>query len=562
MNVLAAAKSELRETWSAWDRFWFSPLHPASLGCLRIVAGCMLVYTHLVWGLALGAFFGPDGWQDPLLVATFQKDGAALSLWWLVPPAWLWPFHCACLAVLVCFTLGLWTRLTSILSALIVISYANRVPLATFGLDQINGLLAMYLAIGPCGACFSVDALRRRYRQAMAKMRGEQFVGSVAVSPSSTAQLATRMVQVHMCIMYLAAGLAKLKGEAWWDGNAIWLGAANFEYQSGDLTWLAWHPWIANFLTHATVFWETTFCIFVWRPKLRPLVLLSGILMHLGIGAFLGMWTFGLVMIITYVAFVPPEMVLAAQRQLFAGQPQPDRVIEFGPAWPSRWLAAWRCALSWGETPALRQRATVSPQPRPAESPLLPGEWWRALRARPPASWPFAPLARNDQVCPRHILVMSSRIALLSKLQQLLGSEECFCRTAADVPSACAAMSTLSCQCLILCVHHPEELEEVRALREMCIAAGAQAPVTIAAINKDLIDQIDWKPSIDHRLITPPFSVDELQAEVRAAWAHRAGRRTTVTPSQPANPSAPVSRPKPVRAAASRPMSLQRITRR
>ena len=45
------------------------------------------------------------------------------------------------MVVFALFTLGLFTRVTSILSLLTAVSYANRVPAALFGLDQINIML-------------------------------------------------------------------------------------------------------------------------------------------------------------------------------------------------------------------------------------------------------------------------------------------------------------------------------------------------------------------------------------------------------------------------------------
>ena len=49
---------------------------------------------------------------------------------------------------------------------------------------------------------------------------------------------------------------------------------------------------------------EISFPFIVFQPRLRPAALLSGTLLHLGIGAFFGMWTFGLIMICGYVAFL------------------------------------------------------------------------------------------------------------------------------------------------------------------------------------------------------------------------------------------------------------------
>ena len=113
---------------------------------------------------------------------------------------------------------------------------------ALFGLDQINVMLTLYLAIGPSGAALSLDRW-------LARRRG----GPSAPAASSAANLALRLIQVHMCVIYLFAGISKLQGQSWWTGEAMWRAFANLEYQSLDMTWLAWHPWIVNAMSHASV---------------------------------------------------------------------------------------------------------------------------------------------------------------------------------------------------------------------------------------------------------------------------------------------------------------------
>ena len=62
-------------------------------------------------------------------------------------------------------------------------------------------------------------------------------------------------------------------------------------------------------MTHATVFWELSYCALVWPALTRPWVLLMAIFVHGGIALFLGMPTFGLVMLIGNLAFVSPKTV-------------------------------------------------------------------------------------------------------------------------------------------------------------------------------------------------------------------------------------------------------------
>jgi len=317
-----------------WDAFWFRPADPTLLGLLRVLTGLMLLYTHAVWGLVLGQFFGPVSWLSPALVRTIQQDQYNFSFWWLVADGWMWPVYGLSMAVLLLFTLGLCTRVTSILSLLVVISFAHRVPQATFGLDQINAMLTLYLAIGPSGQALSLDRV-------IARLRGGSALARPA--PSAGANLALRLINVHMCVIYFFAGTSKLQGESWWTGEAMWRAFSNLEYQSIDMTWLAWHPWLLNLVTHLSVLWEVFFCVLIWRPRLRPLMLAGAVVLHVGIGACLGMWTFGLIMLVGCASFLPNQAVSDLARALSPGRSRPRTALKPLPnapqpalPWPSR----------------------------------------------------------------------------------------------------------------------------------------------------------------------------------------------------------------------------------
>jgi hypothetical protein len=281
-----------------WNAFWYTPARPALLGLIRIMTGLMLLYAHAVWGLALRDFFSSTAWLSPALVRSMQQNQYVYSFWYVVPDRYIWPAYILSMVVFALFTVGLFTRVTSILSFVTAVSYANRVPPALFGLDQINLMLGLYLAIGPCGAAFSVDRWLARRRS-----------GSAAPAAASAgANLAIRLIQVHMCVIYFFAGVSKLQGPSWWDGEAMWRAFANLEYQSLDMTWLAWHPWLVNAMSHFSVMWEMSFCVLIWNKRLRPLVLALAVVLHVGIGACLGMWTFGLIMLVGCASFLPNDL--------------------------------------------------------------------------------------------------------------------------------------------------------------------------------------------------------------------------------------------------------------
>lgn len=348
--------SRLVELGRGWHRFWFTAQSPLPLAVMRWLLGGMILYTHLAWSVDFTAFFvDQSSWQSRPLVDALQADQTTISFWWFVPTDAAWLVHAGCLLVLAAFWVGFATPVTAWLTFLIVISYANRAPLAMYGLDQVNTLAALYLAIGGSGRCLSLDAWIRR-RVALAPVASGPVAptasGSVAPRPGAASAeavggasrqqrwlrrlaavpiwrqspaaarqptvasgVALRLFQVHLSFIYLWSGLGKLQGETWWTGEALWLAAASLDYQSNDLTWIASFPWLYQLLTVGTWVWELFFSVLIWQSRWRPLMLSLGVLMHLGIGMFMGMWTFGLAMIFLYVAFVPPPVLtLVGQR--------------------------------------------------------------------------------------------------------------------------------------------------------------------------------------------------------------------------------------------------------
>jgi hypothetical protein len=65
-------------------------------------------------------------------------------------------------------------------------------------------------------------------------------------------------------------------------------------------------------MTHVTILWEVYYVALIWPRRTRYWMLALAVPLHLGIGIFLGMMTFGLVMLIANLAFVEPEFVRAA----------------------------------------------------------------------------------------------------------------------------------------------------------------------------------------------------------------------------------------------------------
>jgi hypothetical protein len=316
MNALVRQTTAwLRSAADGWDRFWFTPALPHTLALVRILGGAMLLYTHAVWTIELNSFLGRESWLTSDTAALLNQGPGgrnfAWSYWYYVDsPALIWTLHVAALVVFAMLTLGLFTRVTAVLAWIAAISYCHRLTGTLFGLDQVNVFIATYLMIGDSGGAWSLDrwlAARRSAAGVSPAPPHHSPTHPLTYSPSISTNIAVRLLQLHLCIIYLFGGIGKMRGEMWWDGSALWYAFASLEYQSLSMTWTVRYPWLLALLTHITVFWETFYCFLVWPKLTRPICLALAVLVHLGIAVCLGMKTFGLAMIIMNAAFIDPQ---------------------------------------------------------------------------------------------------------------------------------------------------------------------------------------------------------------------------------------------------------------
>jgi hypothetical protein len=346
----------------AWNRFWFSPTDPTTLGLIRLCCGLLVFYVHLAYTPDLQTLFGPEAWLDSQTMNDFRKEAPVVappsgwegvvplrpqtaeeqlyvnkwgvnprqtvatghhlwSIWFYVTdPIWMRVVHGGVLLILFLFAIGFCTRVTSVLAWLAMLSYIQRAPTTLFGMDTMMIILTLYLVIGPSGAAFSVDRLLARNRARRLAQRLHQAAEVPEAEPSVSANLALRLIQVHFCIIYLAAGLSKLQGSAWWNGTAVWGTMANYEFcplrfrlYADALRTLAQHRWLWELVTTGetlfTLVFEISFAFLIWKRSLRPLFIIGAVLLHLGIALCMGLVAFSLIMLTGVLAFVPSAVV-------------------------------------------------------------------------------------------------------------------------------------------------------------------------------------------------------------------------------------------------------------
>jgi hypothetical protein len=305
-----------------WDRFWFTPAAPETVCLLRILVGLAATYLVASYTADLQVWFGPNGLLPVetvrQLTGTVQAGAFApqsVGRWSYLDYAessqLLWVLHFAGLAVVIAFALGLYSRITCVLSLAVTLAYLHRAPMIVGPFESVVPIVLFGLCWAPTGSRWSLDAWLARRRMKL------PVSTQVAPARSVWANLGQRLVQVHVAALYLLMAATQLAGQTWWAGEAMWWLIARTDSRLVNLSWMNEHMLAINAWTHAIVLFEVLFGLLIWNRVARPLLLVLSIFLWVPLALVTGNVSFCLLMLAVNVSFVSPEFLQVA----FAGKP-------------------------------------------------------------------------------------------------------------------------------------------------------------------------------------------------------------------------------------------------
>jgi hypothetical protein len=187
---------------------------------------------------------------------------------------------------LVTLLVGYHTRIAAAVVWLVHLMWMMTMESATYGADAFAHIFLFYLMWVPAGDALSLD-------RALGRRAGE---------PTPMARLGLRVVQIHLCIAYLASGVEKASGSQWWNGEAIWRSLMISRSPQFDFSWLAQYPWVAAVLGWTVLVMEIGYAALIWPRCTRRLWVAAIVAMHVGIAVFMGLGVFSAVMTVLTVA--------------------------------------------------------------------------------------------------------------------------------------------------------------------------------------------------------------------------------------------------------------------
>jgi hypothetical protein len=303
-----------------WLRFWFTPQDPVALHVVRVAAGLLFLAWLLPFAGRLDSFFGLAGWLDRQAytdLARLPEDMAPQFGWSAVyltgtNPTALAALYWASVAAIVLFTLGVATRVTSVLTWVAVASFTTN-PVFEYDADVLLAILSFYLMIGYVflGQRDTLQPLASRLIGSWnTLLLGRRSAASAPV-PSVAANVALRLLQVHFAIVMVTSGLHKLQFGDWWAGYAFW-----YPLHPAGVTTVAQvqalgpireaYLAVISLAAYLTLAWQLTFPLFAWRPRWRPVLIGGAVLGWLGIALVYHMPLFGPAIFISCLSYVTP----------------------------------------------------------------------------------------------------------------------------------------------------------------------------------------------------------------------------------------------------------------
>ena len=265
------------------------------LGIFRILLSGFALLQAAFWYPDWQAFFGNDGWvqweisralAQPWSIHIEQVHGVLHHYFGATELqttyTLFWVYCTAAFGLCIGFLTRFCAFITWFAHYIIMVS----APTFTYGVDIFLHIGLFYLMVMPVGKALSIDV----------KLKWAN------PEPTWGVTLSLRVLQIHLCLAYLSSGFEKMLAADWWNGNVLWRSVVQPDFRQFNLLWLANYPIIPMVLSWFTMIIETFYCVGMWIPRIRVFWLAAIIALHLGIGLFLGLKFFGLVMIVLSVS--------------------------------------------------------------------------------------------------------------------------------------------------------------------------------------------------------------------------------------------------------------------
>jgi len=283
----------------AIDRALFGWGSPVTFGVVRIVTASLALINFLMIAIDFDAWFTERGfiplWHATKWAAMGDNVPRINLLGTTTDSRVTMAVYALCCVACLFTAIGLWTRLSSIVMFVLIVSLHHRAPDILHSGDTLMRQMAFFVMIAPSGAACSIDRLL-----ALWKGKASQILPMVSIWPQ-------RLMQFQVTIVYFTTVWHKWGGTHWRDGTATWFVPQLHEFDRFPVpAFFDQQPFVA-ITTYSTLLIELGIAFLAYAKPLRKWVLLAGVALHAGIEYRFNIPLFSFVMCSSYLAFYDGE---------------------------------------------------------------------------------------------------------------------------------------------------------------------------------------------------------------------------------------------------------------
>lgn len=285
----------LRACITAWNKFFFAPQSPTPIALYRICFGVLVMANLILLWPDWLTWFGNKG-VLPIETARQLQPGTRINLFALLPAgdAWVLAFFWVLLLFAFFLAVGFFTRISSVLVFLGVVSLHHRNPYILHSGDTLLRVTGFFLMFAPAGAAISIDRLWRVFR------------GREGPEPALHSPWAQRLIQIQAAFAYFSTFYWKSQGSMWIDGTALYYVLRTNEFRRFPLPSFE-DLRVIKLATWFTLATEFSSGVLIWFREIRYYVLAVAGLLHLFIEYSMNIPLFQWAMIATYFTFIESD---------------------------------------------------------------------------------------------------------------------------------------------------------------------------------------------------------------------------------------------------------------
>lgn len=299
----------------AIDRLFFTPISTHGFGLMRI-GWALTVLIFMSFRFRHTTFLYSNNGLLPFELGeeiVFRSLHRYTLLEFITEPGAVFFLYLTLLLTSLCMLLGIWSRLSTIASVLLVFSFHERNLLPLGGGDTVLRHIGFLLMIAPNIAAYSLDR---------AELQWHSWRASRTLLPTETmAVWPTHLVFWQLMCIYVTSGWDKLLGSMWWDGTSP---AAALHHTH----FARWPLWLMDILSIGsplvclyTLVWEFSWLLlliptfilkrvslgYLTRHRLKRIILIGGILFHGSIFILMEVGSFSIAMMTFYMGLLVQE---------------------------------------------------------------------------------------------------------------------------------------------------------------------------------------------------------------------------------------------------------------